>query len=313
MRKNILILLILLPCSILFAQKIDTLFLDVEGAKLHCVLSSPRKVDNPPLAVIIAGSGPTDLNGNQMGISNNSLLMLSDGLLKKGIATLRFDKRGIGKSSVDIKDESILTFDDFANDVVEIIHFAKTKGYNDIYILGHSEGSLLGLIAANKTEIKGFVSISGTGQSMDEILKNQLKNQLSENYFAKTVLILDSLKMGFLVKDTPKELDVLFRPSIQPFLISLFSYHPHELLSNLKVPSLIIRGDNDIQIEMKEADILKGEAVNATIVTIEGMNHVLKIVKKDRQININSYSNSKLPISKLLVKEITAFIHNVEH
>jgi uncharacterized protein len=143
------------------AQTTDTLYLDVDGARLHAVLSLPANTMDAPLAIIIAGSGPTDLNGNQPMMLNNSLKLLSEGLVAHNIATLRYDKRAIAKSVIPNLNEANLTIDQYAKDVLKLIDYARSKDFRKIYVIGHSEGSLIGLIALQKTRVNGFVSLAG--------------------------------------------------------------------------------------------------------------------------------------------------------
>ncbi|HPS12950.1 MAG TPA: alpha/beta hydrolase, partial [Prolixibacteraceae bacterium] len=175
MKTSIFTLIGLLLALYLSAQRADTLMLNVNGAKINSVLTVPKTGSQVPLAIFIAGSGPTDLDGNNPVMKNNSLRYLSDTLVASNIATLRFDKYGIAKSADPSFDESKLTFDHYVNDVVSMIEQMKSKGFSNIYIVGHSEGSLIGMAAIQKANVKGFVSLAGAGFPADEILKTQLK------------------------------------------------------------------------------------------------------------------------------------------
>jgi len=291
-------------------RQVDTIAIQLSDISLHVVLSKPLNVNNLPIALIIAGSGPTDLNGNQPGIMNNSLKYLSDELVDNKIATLRFDKRGIGKSIYSDFSESKLTIDKYAEDVVSIIAYLKEKEYSDIYVIGHSEGSLIGLIALQELKIKGFISIAGVGNSADIILKKQLKPKLPPDFFNSVELIIDSLKNGNKVENVPPQLNMLFRPSVQPYLISWFKYKPTELIKNINYPTLIIQGNKDIQVDNEEAHLLLNANKNAKIVEIENMNHILKTINGDIQENIQSYTNPELEVNKNLIDALVNFINN---
>ncbi len=291
-------------------RQVDTIAIQLSDISLHVVLSKPLNVNNLPIALIIAGSGPTDLNGNQPGIMNNSLKYLSDELVDNKIVTLRFDKRGIGKSIYSDFSESKLTIDKYAEDVVSIIAYLKEKEYSDIYVIGHSEGSLIGLIALQELKIKGFISIAGVGNSADIILKKQLKPKLPPDFFNSVELIIDSLKNGNKVENVPPQLNMLFRPSVQPYLISWFKYKPTELIKNINYPTLIIQGNKDIQVDNEEAHLLLNANKNAKIVEIENMNHILKTINGDIQENIQSYTNPELEVNKNLIDALVNFINN---
>ena len=291
-------------------MKADTISIKVSDMSLHAVLTNPLNIDNPPIALIIPGSGPTDLNGNQPNVQNNSLKYLSNALVKNNIATLRYDKRGIGKSSILGLNESTLTIDSYANDVKDIVAYLKEKRYSNIYVIGHSEGSLIGLIALQELDVKGLISIAGPGNSADIILKKQLKPKLPPDFFTQVESIIDSLKNGKLVKNVSPQLNMLFRPSVQPYLISWFNYTPAELIKTIKCPILIVQGNKDIQVDKEEALLLANSNKKSKYVEIENMNHILKSINGEIQENIQSYNNPKLEINKTLIVTLINFINN---
>jgi pimeloyl-ACP methyl ester carboxylesterase len=302
--------MILIVAFNLKAQTTDTILLPVDGIELHTVLSKPLNTANCPLAIIIAGSGPTDLNGNQINMQNNSLKYLSEALVENNIATLRFDKRGIAKSTFPGFNEADLSFDQYAGDVESIIRYFREKGYKNIFVIGHSEGSLLGLLAIQKTKVEGFVSVAGAGSPADEIIKKQLKPQLPPDFYSQVVLIIDSLKNKQSVKNVPPQLNALFRPSVQPYLISWFQYNPVELIGKLSCPTLIVQGDKDIQVDLEEANKLDKDLKTGKLLIVSNMNHVLKTIKgNDVQENFAAYTNPDLPVHPDLVKGIVAFIN----
>jgi hypothetical protein len=294
--------------NIAFSQTSDTLFVESYGLKLHTVLTTPEKANKRALAIIIAGSGPTDLNGNQMKNKNNSLLFLSDELVKNNIATVRFDKRGIAKSSYAGFNENSLIFDNYSDDIVSLIDFYSKKGFKKIFIIGHSEGSLLGLIASKQRKIAGFVSLCGAGNPIDVTLKNQLRPQLPPAMFAEAESIIDSLKSGHLVKNVSSQMNMLFRHSVQPYMISWFKYDPAELVKNINIPLLIIQGDKDIQVTTAESNILHNASPSSSYAIIKDMNHVLKTIKGDINENVASYTNPDMPVNNELVSTIVKFI-----
>lgn len=290
------------------AQNRDTLSLNVGHHKLHAVLTTPVSTGISPLALIIAGSGPTDLDGNNPVMKNNSLRLLSDALVAENIATLRFDKFGIAGSAVPGFNEADLTIDLYAEDVVALINQMHEKGFQDIYLLGHSEGSLIGLLALQKVQVKGFVSIAGAGFPAGDILKKQLKPQLPPDLYNQTVGLIDSLKNGFKVSSAPRMLYSLFRPSVQPYMISWLKCSPVDLLASFDGPTLIIQGDQDLQITADDARQLAQAARKGNLVIIKGMNHVLKTISGGVSENQASYSNPDLPVNTELTKSIIDFI-----
>lgn len=286
----------------------DTIQISVSDISLYSILSQP--VNAEAIAIIMPGSGPTDHNGNQPGVTNNSIKFLVENINKNNIATLRFDKRGIANSAYKDFKESDLTIDQYAKDLVQIIEFAKSKNFKKIYLIGHSEGSLISLIALQNTEVSGFISIAGAGRSADLILKAQLKPQLPENLFKQAEIAIDSLKNGYEVKNAPQQLFILFRPSVQPYLISWFKYDPSELIKKLAIPCLIVNGTKDLQVSTDNAKLLVNANNKSKYIEIENMNHVLKTIEGDMQENIQSYTNPDLPINPELINAISNFIKN---
>ncbi|MFM8850460.1 MAG: alpha/beta hydrolase [Cytophagales bacterium] len=280
--------------------------LATKSGNLFGTVTTPGFGNKFPIVLIIAGSGPTDRDGNNPIMKNNSLKFLAYGLAKQGIASLRYDKRGIGESKTAAKSEADLRFDDFVNDAIDWVGFLKQeKNYSSVWVAGHSEGSLIGMMAAAKAD--GFISIAGVGQSADNVLKDQLRVQ-PQSVQDVTFSIIDSLKLEMPVKKVSPFLHSLFRPSVQPYLISWFKKDPQTEIKKLRIPILIVQGTNDIQVAVGEANLLAAANANAKLVLVEDMNHILKNAKGNRQENISTYSNPSLPISGKLVQSISDFI-----
>ena len=268
-------------------------------------LLSPKGENQPPLAILIAGSGPTDRDGNQAQLKNNSLKYLAEGLAQKGIATFRYDKRVIAQINKATVQEEKMTFEDEVNDALLVVNHFKDK-YKKIILIGHSEGALIGLLVAQKVVVSKFVSISGAGNSSATLIEEQIgKNapQLKE----ESQKIISQLRKGELVENISPYLAPVFRKSVQPYLISWFKYEPAKEIAKLQIPILIVQGTNDLQVEDKEVQLLKEAQPKAQLLLIEGMNHVLKKVKTLEE-NQLSYLNPDLPISGELVEGIASFI-----
>lgn len=270
-------------------------------------LLMPGASSKVPVVLIIAGSGPTDRNGNNPMMKNESLHMLAQGLAAKGIASVRFDKRGIAASASAGKKEADLRFDDYIQDAIAWIELLKKDSrFSKVIVAGHSEGSLIGMVAANG-RADGFVSIAGAGKAADRILKDQLATQPAM-VKDPSYRIIDSLMQGKTVTDVSPMLFSLFRPSVQPYMISWFQYDPIKEITKLNIPVLIVQGTHDLQITTADADALAVAKPNAKKVVIQKMNHVLKIVEGGQAENIAAYSNPSLPVSEALVAEVVSFV-----
>lgn len=290
----------------------DTIFIEskitlqTKTGEIIGTLTTSEKFDKIPIALIIAGSGPTDRDGNNPMMKNNSLKTLASELSKNGIATLRYDKRGIAESKGAGKSESNLRFDDYVDDAKEWIQLLKKdKRFSNVIVIGHSEGSLIGMIAG--TSADKFISIAGPGQSADKIIKEQLSAQpkiVQDLSFP----IIDSLKSGKTIENVPLMLKSFFRPTIQPYIISWFKYDPQNEIEKLFIPILVLQGTNDIQVSVEDAKRLSNANPKAELVLINDMNHIFRIIVGDKQANIATYSKGDLPIANELVKSITNFI-----
>jgi len=273
-------------------------------------LMSPRKSGKSHLVIIVPGSGPTDRNGNnpQAG-QNNNLLMIAEALSDAGHYSLRYDKRGIGESQNLIKKESDMDFHDSINDVLLwMSQYKDDERFDKIILLGHSEGALVAAEACSiSMECDGLISVSGTATRAHELLLKQLESQSKELYDL-SVPIIDELVKGNIVPEIPVNLFSLFRPSVQPYLITWFSYDPIKTMSPIKNPVLIIHGDRDIQISHEEAKKLHDALPESKLEIIEGMNHVLKPAPEDMLGNIATYSDPKLPLHDEFKEKIIEFI-----
>ncbi len=283
------------------------------AGRVYGTLKVPELTVTMPVVLIIAGSGPTDRNGNQAGgLNTNAYSMLADSLYKRGIATLRYDKRGIGESSGAMKSESDIVFEDGIQDALAFVRLLKSdKRFSKLIVLGHSEGSLVGMLASAAASADGFISVAGAGEKIDLIIERQLQSQ-SPVLASKAKIILDSLKQGKSVSDPGAGLQSLFRPSIQPYLISWLQLDPAVEIRKLKIPVLIIQGTKDLQVTEKDAQKLKAAYPAARLVIIPQMNHVLKEAGTNAESNRATYNNPDLPLKAELVKSVSEFVFAIK-
>ncbi|MEN1968103.1 alpha/beta fold hydrolase [Lentibacillus sp. N15] len=293
-------------------EKDDEDFLSIETTTgtLYGSLLTPEEGEQFPVALIIPGSGPTDRNGNSPGIAgkNDSLKLLAEGLAENDIASLRYDKRGAGKNTQAVTDEKDMRFDQFVTDAKQwITELQEDSRFSDIIVIGHSQGSLVGMLAAEESDVNAFISIAGAGHSLDDVLGEQLKT-LPDDLQAESQQILQQLKQGKTVTNVDSRLQSLFRPSVQPFLISWMKFDPAREIARLDMPTLIINGKNDLQVAVQDAEELAAANLDAKMMLIETMNHVLKEAPTDREGNIATYSDLTLPLAEGLLNAITTFL-----
>ena len=268
-----------------------------------------------PLVLIIAGSGPTDRDGNSPGgIRAAPYRLLAEGLIAHGVTTVRFDKRGLGGSVGATPDGNAVTIPDYVTDVqawTAVIR--KRTGVSCVWLLGHSEGGLIAMAAAqNQQDICGLILVSTAGRPMGEVLRDQIKsNPANAPLLDQALPAIDSLEAGKRVDiaDMPPPLQLLFNPRVQGFLISVFSYDPVRLLAGFRNPVLILQGQRDIQIHEADARNLKSADPQATLVLLPDVNHVLKSVTSDNvAANIATYSSASLPLAPGVLDTIADFL-----
>ncbi|MGO4772174.1 alpha/beta hydrolase [Flavobacterium sp. W22_SRS_FK3] len=288
--------------------KESPIVLKINTDQLFGTLTTPPDLTKKfPVALLISGSGPTDRNGNNPMMKNNSLKMLAEELAKNGIASLRYDKRGIGESKASAISEQTLVFENYTEDAKSWINLLKQdKRFSEVIVIGHSEGSLIGMIAGAKAN--KFISIAGPGESADQLIKTQIASKSNKQLNDLTFPIIDSLKSGNTVKKVDPMLNSLFRASIQPYLISWFKYDPQTEIKKLNIPILIVQGNKDLQVTVKDAELLSQANKNAELLIVDKMNHIMKNIDGDNQANMESYNNENLPVSEIMTSNIISFI-----
>lgn len=293
---------------IVFSQEKQFISTDISINKfIDGTLLLPNDNTRPNLAIIIGDSGPTDRNGNQNFLKNYSLKKLAETLSKNDIATFRYDKRIVKQIRNNYVDKNIM-FDDFVTDAISVIDYFKTSNnYNKIFVIGHGQGSLVGMLAS-KENVDGFISIAGAGQSMDTVIIEQIEKtapMFTEE--AKEVFMV--LKNGKTTSNYPEALSSIFKEDIQLFMSNWIQYNPQEEIKKLNIPVLIINGTKDLQVSLEEATLLESADYPTNLKIIDKMNHIMFIIDGDNLENSKSYNESFRPISTELVETIVNFIN----
>ena len=290
---------------------------------LHGTLLLPDGDAKVPGVVIVAGSGATDRDGNsRLGaetLHNDSLKLLAEGLATRGIASLRFDKRAIGASKVIGLDETTLRFGTYVGDAVKwSALLAAEPRVSRVVLIGHSEGALVATLAAAAPQkgasaehfsVAGVVTIAGAGEPAAAVLRRQFHSgALPAGLVGPADATLDSLVAGTAVANPPPALLALFRPSVQPYLMSWLPLDPAKELAKLTVPVLVVQGTTDLQIGEDDAKRLVAAVPSAKLVLIPGMNHVLKTAPADRAANVATYHDPSLPLAPGLLDAVAGFV-----
>lgn len=289
----------------------NELTINSDKSTLNGTLLTVNSKSKTPLVIIIPGSGPTDRNGNSFTTNNNSLKFLAKALAEKNISSYRYDKSVVSNKKEETNKVDSLRFEHLINETKAVLQYFKNENkFSNVIVAGHSQGSLVGMIAsANNAD--AFISLAGAGRTIDKIILEQIAKQ-APNLEDETSRILEKLKKGKTVNEYNIMLSALFNKSVQPFLVSWIKYNPIIEIEKLKIPVLIVNGSNDIQISIKDAELLHKSAKNSKLEVIEHMNHIFKEIKGDLSENMKSYNNPELPIMTDFSNIITTFVNDLK-
>ena len=311
--RPLLLLGLLLCCAALRAAP-GTLLqwpaeLVVPGGTLHGSLLLPETGHPVPVVLMVAGSGPTDRDGNNPeGGHNDSLRRLPGGLARRGFATLRYDKRGVAASAAVAPYEEQLSVEAYVADAAAWGQLLKRDPrFSRLVLLGHSEGALIASLAAAEAGADALVSLAGIAHPLGSVLREQLQGRLPPRLAAEAEMILRQLEHGRVVPQVSHPLQVLLRPSVQPYLISLLRQRPAEAFARLGIPALIVQGSRDYQVDVDEALLLQKAKPEAQLLLIDGMNHVLRIVPTAAP-PMASYNDPRLPLPNELLDGVARFV-----
>ena len=302
--------------------KSEELKIECEWGAISATLAQPDE-GSDTVVIIIAGSGPTDRDGNSLsaGLRGYSYAMLSDEVVKRGLAVLRYDKRAIGQSQIPVEQVPNLVLDDFVDDAEQIVVAMRERGFRRVIFAGHSEGGLIALIAAERqcVELDGVVLLCAPGFAMDSILLTQRGAQLIPTHIPlmyKADGIIKRLKRGEMVAegDIPQELLGLFHPVVQPFVISSMQYDPQVLVAKCEQPIFIVSGGYDVQVSLANGEALAAAQKSAQHKVFDCMTHVLKDSQTTDRVQqiLGVYSNSNIPISEGLADSVVEFVNNIK-
>lgn len=274
-------------------------FAGAGGVSLAGTLLMPlfSEIQYVPGIVLVAGSGPTDRNGNNPLAPDRIDLLkdIAELLARNGIASLRYDKRGIGQSTPRPRgsleeQEAFFAWDNFVGDVeaahAELLRHDEIKPYATA-LLGHSEGGLLALAASLSLAAKklhALVLAATPGRRLDVILRDQIaRNAPPSLHLPTDRAIAAILETGRVPTNLPPELQLLFPLYAGPFLQKLLSFDPASVLAESRTPCLLLQGGADRQVVPMEdvqplIDALGARGVSGEAVVIPQVSHNLKTV-----------------------------------
>jgi uncharacterized protein len=273
---------------------------------IDAVLTIPPGVERPPVALLIAGSGSTDHDGNGPQIKPATLKKLSEQLLARNIATLRYDKRGAGGWKAEFGRPEDFRFKDYVDDAVLLVNFLRGSGkFSRVVLVGHSEGGLVAILAAQRVPVDRLVLLATAARRQGDLLKAQLEKQLKPEVFAAIAKAIDDIMAGQIVDPLPPGL--VIPPSMQPCIASAFTEDPIGPLKRIEAPTLIVGGGRDHQVARLDFVALSAAAPAAKTLWLADMNHVLNDVS-DEADDLAAYSQSERPLDGVLIDQIASFI-----
>lgn len=268
-----------------------------------------------PVVLIIPGSGPTDRDGNNpLGVKAATYRLLAEGLAGRGITTVRIDKRGMFASAAATPDANAVTIPDYVADTRSWIKTIRGRtGAPCVWLLGHSEGGLVALAAAQQpAEICGLILAAAPGRPVGAALREQLRaNPANQPLLEQAFAAIGALEAGKSVDTTNLHpaLMPLFAPQVQGMMISLLSYDPAALLAKYPGPVLVLQGARDIQVSVEDARRLEAARAGTKLALLPDVNHVLKAVTSDdRGANVATYADPALPLAAGVVDAVADFV-----
>lgn len=295
--------------------------LAVGGDTLHGTLELPENLKAAvPVALLISGSGPTDRDGNSAVLpgANNGLKELAIQLAAYGVASVRYDKRGVGASqalAASVMADSAAAFNAEVSDAAAWIKQLKgDKRFAGVAVLGHSQGSLTGMLAMQTEPAAAFVSLEGAGESIYQTLKRQSALQLPADLMAKVQFVIDELRAGRTVGTLPAEVQAVpaiagtFAPVNQAYLIEWMKHDPAAVLARVPAPALIVYGTHDDRLTPADRDNLVKAKPDVQAATIAGMAHTLKKAEMTQESQIKAYTDPSVPLAEGLADAVAAFL-----
>ena len=285
------------------------------GLLLPGTLTRPTETSGPiPIAVIVVGSGPTDRNGNGPLVQTDMYAQLAHGLARRGVASVRYDKRGIGPSMFTV-DHTALTLDDFVGDVMTVAGaVAADSQYSSVYLVGHSEGAGLVLQAANRgAPVAGIAMLSGLGRPLQDVIHDQFLLLTDSLTVQKIDEAFERFLEGEDVADAPEVARPLLAPVYRRLIASMAAYDPEAEIARATVPVLIVQGAMDLQVLEEDAERLHAAQPAAEMILLPNANHVLKAAStREPAAQMATYQDRSIPIVSEVVDGIADWIDATE-
>lgn len=277
---------------------------------IDAFLTVPDGVERPPVALLIAGSGSTDHDGNGPLAKPATLKKLSEQLVARNIATLRYDKRGAGGWKKEFGRPEDFRFKDFVDDAATLVDYLRGSGkFSRVAVIGHSEGGLVAILTANRVPLDRLVLLATSARKQGDLVKAQLEKQLPPEKLEPIAKAIDAIMAGQIVDPPPEGLAI--PPSMQPGIASAFTEDPIEPLKKVNIPTLVIAGGRDRQLARIDFLALTAADFAAKSLWLPDMNHLLVDVTDDAD-DLASYNQAERPLDPAMVDAVANFIAEKE-
>ena len=251
---------------------------------LDGILTMPKGIKNPPVVILVHGSGQSDMDETIGGTSNKPFRDIARGLASEGIASIRYNKRFY--QYMDQVTDTMTISDEVLEDVTYAIQYAKSLSNvntEKVFVLGHSLGGMLcPKIAEDNPEIAGFISLAGSPRRLEDIILDQATEAAENGAVSETekTLYLDTIKaQNEQIKNlTEENLEEPLLGANGYYWKSLNEIDTPKIVVNLNLPMLFMQGEADFQVypevDFKMWKDLLIEKDNATFLFYEGLNHL---------------------------------------
>lgn len=278
----------------------------VRVGPIDAVLTMPPNVERPPVALLIAGSGSTDHDGNGPKVKPATLKKLSEDLVARNIATLRYDKRGAGGWKPVFGRPEDFRFKDYVDDAASLVNYLRSSGrFSHVIVVGHSEGGLVAILTAQRLPIDRLVLLVTAARQQGDLVKDELQKKLPPNVYAPIARAIDAIMAGQIVDPPPHGLEI--PPAMQPSIASAFTEDPIEPLKKINAPTLIVGGGRDLQVARVDFLALSTASPLAKTLWLPEMNHVLVDVSDDAD-DYAAYNQPNRPLDPAMIDAVANFI-----
>jgi uncharacterized protein len=306
MRPRKIIAALAMLCLAVMTVSVSAEETKIRVRAIDAVLTVPSEVERPPVALLIAGSGSTDHDGNGPQVKPATLKKLAEQLAARKIATLRYDKRGAGGWKPEFGRPEDFRFKDYVDDAAALVNYLRSSGkFSKVILVGHSEGGLVAILTARRVPVDRLVLLVTAARRQGDLLKAQLEKTLAPDVYKPMADAIDAIMSGQIVDPLPRGLSI--PPAMQPGIASAFTEDPVVPLKLIDQPTLIVGGGRDRQVARLDFLALSTASPAAKTLWLPDMNHVLVDVA-DEADDLVAYNQAERALDPAMIDAVAAFV-----